>query len=352
MCRTTVNRVIIRLRYILQTVLVLVLIVLTATWALGYFHYGYRLVALRLALRGFPYQNTFDAQEFLQSIGPSLFHPTDDERIRVLKLITWLQTNMPLQSGLPNHPNTVYLIQAGGVCGQFADVLVDLLRANNLEARQVLLNWTHEGAAHVIVEVKTGGQWVAFDPLEFGAFAFQEGARVSHIQNQGHGLSTLELYQHPELLPKENAYGEKFFASGRQFKVEVRQDYLHYDAKPKFIYGRDWPLVDARQPEQALWFYSDMRDSGLRQIAVSQVFPYFSRVTIWFGVIPVVLHFEWAPLLIVLVTIGAMSVAGQLARRFHRCRSFIQSMVLLSGVIILGIYFLVMIITWQQRYIL
>lgn len=135
----------------------LTVVLLVLAFVLAYVHYGYKEVALTLAMWGFPYADTENARTFLQEIGQTVTADVGDDREKVEAFITWTQENMRLRGGLPNHPNPVYLIENGGVCGQFADVLVDLLRANGFEARQVLLNWQGQGAAHTITEVKTNG---------------------------------------------------------------------------------------------------------------------------------------------------------------------------------------------------
>lgn len=145
------------------------------------------------------------------------------------------------------------------------------------------------------------------------------------------------------MLPVGNAYGRNFFAQGKAFKIEVRSDYRRFEAKPKFIYGRDWPVVEVNDAERAAWLYEPIQPTGLRAVVVSHVFPYFSRIVFWFDSRPLVLHFEWVPL--------GLTTLGYLSYRFRRrigTRRLAWSLAALALLSI--IYFVLMTLVWWDRY--
>lgn len=316
---------------------------LILAYALGYFHFAYKEAALAIAVWNFPYATKEGARSYLQNLARDAKWDVTDKPKLVETFIAWVHKNMQLQNKWLNHPNPVFLIERGGLCGQFASVLAQLLQANGLEARQVLLNWNGESTAHVIVEVKIDGRWTAFDPLGFGGGAFPGNVFISHISKDEVGLSTLDLYKHPEVLPVQNGFGPTFFTQGAAFKVEVKSAYSDFNVSSKFIYGRDWPLVKITGVKRGEWVYDENVSSRLQEVVVWHQFPYFSRVTLWFGAYPIVLHFEW----------GLVGLA-LLAYLLYRFREKLRRVWLLRTAIYLSLlctaYVATLIYLWWQRF--
>src|ERR1044072_6776200 len=192
---------------------------------LGYFHVGYKRAAIAFALYGVPYRDRNTAQTYLQNLAQRNISLGMNQVQFVDSFLKWINANMKLMERFSNHPNPIYLIEHGGICGQFATATVKILRANGYEARQVLLNWNGKGTAHVIIEVKIDGQWTAFDPLGFGGGAYPEETFVSHITEGENSLSALALYHRADLMPPNNTYNLNFFAQGEAIKIETTSNY-------------------------------------------------------------------------------------------------------------------------------
>ncbi len=316
---------------------------LLLAYALGYFHFVYKEAALAIALRNFPYASKNRARLYLQRIARDAQWDVTDPPKLTEALIAWVNKNMRVQNKWLNHPNPVFLIERGGLCGQFATVVTQFLRAIGLEARQVLLNWNGQGAEHVIVEVKINGRWVAFDPLGFGGSAFPNNVFISHISKNGVGFSTLDLYKHSEVLPALNGFGPAFFGKGAAFKVEARSTYSDFSVSSKFIYGRDWPVVKLNGAERGKWVYDDKILSRLQQVVVWHQFPYFSRVTLWFGTHPIVLHFEWGLMGLVFLAYLLYRFRGKVGRAWLRGGAICLPLLLTA-------YVTAVIWLWWQRF--
>lgn len=155
----------------------------------------------------------------------------------------------------------------------------------------------------------------------------------------------LELYQQPEALPQGNTYGKDFFARGTAFKVEVAPDYRRFEVKPKFVYGRDWPLVKMDKVESADWLYKDTFPTGLKAVVFSSAFPYFNRVVLWFGYRPIVFHFEWVPLMLVTSGYGLYRLRKRIQKRYR-----VYGIMFL--IVLLAAYFLLVTGLWYSRYTL
>lgn len=320
----------------------LLLLLPVAAFLLGHLHYAGRRVSLAISLRGFPYADEKSCRAYLEEIGRFPGRVFRDDLERAEAFITWIHGHSTVKEGILNHPNPVYTLDTGGVCGQFTSVLVSLLRANGIPARQVLLNWERGGTAHTMVEAKVRGKWVALDPFAFGAMPGAAAPRY-HLEADGVPLGALELYRRPDALPPGLAYGREFFAKGRCFRIEAREDYGALDIRPKFAYGRDWPLVDKERPDDAAWLYDPALARGVEAVVVTSVFPYFLRVTFWFGPRPLILHFEWVPLLLLAAGIALWRLKGRMPARARR-----------AGFVSIGIlaplYVAAVVALWAARY--
>ena len=316
---------------------------LLLAYALGYVHFAYKEAALAIAMRDFPYATKESARSYLQNLASDANWDVTDKPKLVELIIGWINKNMRLQPQWVNHPNPVFLIERGGLCGQFAALLAQILRANGLEARQILLNWNGRGTAHVIVEVKIEGRWTTFDPLGFGGGAFPKDVFISHVTRDGVGLSTIELYRHPDLLPLQNGFGPSFFVQGSMFKVEVNSAYGDFNVSSKYIYGRDWPMVKINGDKRGEWVYDERVSSRLQDVVLWHQFPYFSRMTLWFGVQPIVLHFEWG--------LVGLALLAYLIFRFRKRLNrawFLRSVICLP--LLFTAYVATLIFLWWQRF--
>jgi hypothetical protein len=311
--------------------------------ALAYFHLGYKEVALALSMRGFPYASRESARAYLREIGQNITNGVSDEAGRVEAYIAWMRKNMQLQNNIRNHPNAAFLIERGGHCGEFTSVLMSLLRANGMSARQVLLNSDGKTTAHVIGEVKINGQWTAFDPLGFGGGAFPEDVFVSHVSDRGRGYNTLDLYRRPDRLPEKNKFGAPLFRTGSRFKVEVCADYGEFRVDPNFVYGRDWPMVTVSGAGHEAWVYGDPVQANLQDVVLWHAFPYFSRVTLWFGPRPVVFHFEWGVLGLALVGYALVRLRNKMGRAW-----VVRGAIGVAS--LLAVYVGAVILLWWDRY--
>jgi hypothetical protein len=332
-----------RTRSILYALCQFAVILVIFSLPMGYFHVGYKRLAMAIALRGVPYKDRDVARAYLQTLAQKNIAVGANQEQFVDAFITWLNSNMKLQERLVNHPNPVYLIEHGGICGQFATATVKILRANGYEARQVLLNWDGKGTAHVIIEVKLNGQWTAFDPLGFGGGAYPQETFVSHIRDGENTLNALDLYHHAELLPSKNTFNLNFFAQGEAIKVETASGYSEFSVQPDFLYGRDWPTVKTTETKSSSWVYQDSPSKRLQDMEAWSVLPYFSRLTFWFGTNPIVLHFEYPVIVLLFFTFGFVRIRQRFSRVW-RLR--------LAGVLSLGFltYSIMITIIWINRY--
>ncbi len=305
-----------------ETVRVVLLVFLVA-FLLGYYHVGYKTVALSLGMRGFRYNSQQEAHNYLQSIGNSLPQDSTDPLRRVESYLIWIRQHVNLRPNPINHPNPAYLIERGGLCGQFMTVLQGLLQANDYEARQIMLNWNGSSTAHVIIEVRIGDHWIAVDPLGFGHDLSFKNITVSYILKQnGQPASVFDLYSNPSLLSPKYKFGSDFFRQGSAFKVEPASDYRSFQVTPSFTYGRDWPTISVANLEDGSWLYhyDQFASIHLRDVTWWSAFPYFSRLTFWFGMNPIVFHFEWP---LILLTLGVYAVWRKRKtfsrEKFQRC---------------------------------